>query len=100
MSIFSKDLKQFFNNKRLILIICVILTMVCIFICTHHSVEYNEDANLIIGVANEDDSKYSDLLIDFFGNNDNFSSLGIPFQESYITQVYGSKSVGSFFLNF
>lgn len=100
MNIFLKDLRQFFSNKRLILVICVILVMVCTFICTHHSVEYEKDANLTIGVSNEDDSKYSSLLIDFFNNNDNFSSLANvkEYRSDDIEEEFNRGNIDAFIL--
>ncbi len=79
-----KDCKELFQNKKRILLI--ILVLIIFIISTYYNVKNQKaaaDNRIRFGVVDEDNSVYSKMLVEYFRENENFSS--------YIKIVEGNK---------
>lgn len=83
MSLLRKELKQILSNKLFVITWIVILAVLTLFMCKTPSKEKTKVSGAVIGISNSDDSKYSQILIDFIVNSDEFAKL--------VTVVTGSK---------
>lgn len=83
MSLLRKELKQILSNKLFVITWIVILAVLTLFMCKTPSKEKTKVSGAVIGISNSDDSKYSQMLIDFIVNSDEFAKL--------VTVVTGSK---------
>ena len=78
MNNFIKDIKLIMVNKKILGIIFTIMFMVCALVCTHHKIEKEEkNEKFIVGIVNEENNSYADLLIDFFKTNESFKQLAV-----------------------
>ena len=69
---FLKDLKLIFSDRKMLilLILLVVLSAAGIFFC----VKETREPEVMLGIADEDDTQYSRLLITYFDDNQDFSS--------------------------
>ncbi len=75
MNLFKKDFKLFLNNKLLISIWLVLIIGLSIGFSAEFKQEV-ETTGARLGVCNLDlENKYSNMLVEFFENNENFKSL-------------------------
>lgn len=80
-----KDIKLIINNtKLLICLICTIIA-VCVLGGTYRYNIDTDNKGMVVGVVNNDESPYADLLLNFFKSNESFSQLANIVEDNQTT---------------
>ena len=72
----TKEIKELFSDKKIW--ICIITVLIILIIGTSYNKKASQARNsdfLKLGVINNDDSSYSNLLLDYFNASNTFSSM-------------------------
>ncbi len=70
-----KDIKLIINNTKLLICLLGTIIAICVLVGTYRLNIGEEKKGMTIGVVNNDNSPYSDLLLNFFKSNESFLEL-------------------------
>lgn len=94
-----KDIKLVLSDKRVLVALGCLIVAICVISGTYR---YNNVSNkgIKIGIVNNDDSRYSKLLLNFFKSNESFSELAtiIEDNENTITSEFNSGNIDAYMI--
>lgn len=94
-----KDIKLVLSDKRVLVALGCLIVAICVISGTYR---YNNASNkgIKIGIVNNDDSRYSKLLLNFFKSNESFSELAtiIEDNENTITSEFNSGNIDAYMI--
>lgn len=80
-----KDIKLIINNTKLLICLLGTVIAICVLMGTYRYNIDEDNRGITIGVVNNDDSPYSELLLNFFKSNESFLELANIVVDNEIT---------------